>query len=268
MPVPRQGELTLFELWRILVRRRWWILATLLVCVAAGAGWLFANTPAYAANAKVRIGQVANAGLFESTELLSSRLIAEYGEDRADGVRRPKPFLKRAAPSRGAPAVLELTAVGDRPQDAVSLLKRIYGSVHAAHVEFYTQNVKSLSDRIAQASAQRIALQQQYRDASALLNRLIERDPVQASLVALERSRISELMNTLDSELPALEQKLTPPQTQPTELLSEIEAPTRPEGPRPVFVLFLFAFLGCLLGAMLALIIEYLWRQHAGVEAT
>jgi hypothetical protein len=122
-------EISLLELWQILVRRKQWILFTLAVCVVAALAFIFIKAPVYQASVKLRIGQVAGTGLFEPAEELSARLLAHYGEDVADGVKRERPFLARAAAQKNVAATVELVAEADRPEDAVALLERIFEGV-------------------------------------------------------------------------------------------------------------------------------------------
>jgi LPS O-antigen subunit length determinant protein (WzzB/FepE family) len=94
------------------------------------------------------------------------------------------------------------------------------------------------------------------------LERLSHRDVAQASLVMLERSRIASQISGLDAERPGLAQKLLLPQTQPTELVGEIVAPTRPAAPRKVLIGALAVVLGLISGVMLALVADFLARAH------
>lgn len=252
-------EISLLELWQILCKRKLWILVSLLVCVAAGAAYAFLKPPVYEANVKLRIGQAGPGptGLFEVAEELSARVLARYGEDVADGVKRERPFLKRATPQKGLTTTVDLLAEGDTPQDAVELLTRITDEVRKEHQATFERNVSSLSERLKNLDVQRTALQQQYLDASALFDQLKQRDPVQAALMMQERGRLTTSMIGLDAEKPALEQRLSPPQMLPTALLGEINAPRKPAAPKKGLVLALAAVLGLMGGVMLAFAAEF-----------
>jgi uncharacterized protein involved in exopolysaccharide biosynthesis len=255
-------EISLLELWQILVRRRRWMIITLGVCLAAGLAYALLKAPLYEASVKLRIGQVAGSGLFEPAEELSARLLAQYGENVADGVKRERPFLARAAAQKNVVATVELVAEGDRPEDAVALLNRIFEGVQKSHFQNYTQNVQFLTERLQNLDKQRQAFQQQYEDTTAMLERLAQRDPVQASLIMLERGRVSAAMNALDAEKPGLVQKLTRPLTQPTELMGEITAPTKPAKPKRALVVALSAVLGLMGGVMLAFVAEFVAKAR------
>lgn len=250
-------EVDLVALWGILVRRKRWILLAFVLCLAAAVGYLIIKTPIYEASVKVRIGQVASAGPFEAPELLSSRLLSEYGEEVADGVKRARPFLKRATVPKGLATVVELVTEGDSPSDAVSLLTKICNAVQVEHSKNYALNVKYLTERIEYLDLQRRMLMQQLNDATALMEQVKQRDPVQASLIMLERGRLSTALNALDAERPALIQKLSAPQTQATELLGSIAAPAMPAAPKKSLVLALASVLGLMGGVMLAFLVEF-----------
>lgn len=243
-------EISLLELWDMLMRGKYWVLACLAGSLMLGGAYLAFKAPVYEASVKVRVGQVAGGGPFESPDLLSSRLLAEHGEDVADGVKRERPFLKRASVPKSLPSAVELVTEGESPQQAVALLERIHTGIKDAHQQTYALNLKYLTERLDNLEAQRASLADQLTDATALMDQLKQRDPVQASLLMLERGRLATSITALDAERPTLAQKLSPPQTQPTELLGSIQAPTKPAAPRRSSVIALSGVLGIMLGIM------------------
>lgn len=268
-------ELDLFELLRILARRKTAILSCVVVCVLAGATFAFLTPPVYEASIKLRIGQVlvehgSGFGLLESAEELSSRALAQYGETVAEGVRRDRPFLKRANQQKGVPSTVELVAEGDTPGEASGLLVRVVEDIRKAHDATYQRNIKLLNERLDNLDVQRSALQQQFRDANALLEQLKQQNAVQASLVMLELGRISTSISELDSEKPTLSQRLIPPQSRPTALLGDIVDPAEPTSPKKLLILTLSVVMGLIGGIVLAFLAEHVKntrRSDAGSEA-
>ncbi len=251
-------EISLLELWQILVKRKGLIVACLLVCMAAGAAFAFLKAPVYEADVKLRIGQVpGSGGLLENAEEVSSRILAQYGENIADGIKRERPFISTAAVQKSLTTTLQLTAEGDTPEDAARLLKDVVSGISKTHTAMYEDNLKPIAERLKSLDEQRKALQQQYGDISALVDQLKERDSVQASLVMIERGPITTAINQLDAERLHLSQQMTPPQTRPTELIGEITAPTKPSKPKKALVLALAAVLGLMGGVMLAFVAEF-----------
>lgn len=238
---------------RILFRRSKWFAAGLLLCLGVAVAYLALKTPVYEASVKLRIGQVAGTGLLEPADVLASKLITRYGEYIAEGIKRQRPFLKRASASRGTTGVVDLVVEADSPTDAVSLLDRVATGVLKAHDEIFSRNVEPLNSRLQGIDAQRSGLQRQYEEAASLIRRLEKSDPVQASLVAIDQNQIRVLMVRLDAERPNVAQKLAPPQTQGTQMIGEVVAPTEPSTPRLPVVLGLGVVLGIAIGLALAL---------------
>lgn len=251
------NEVSLTQIWLILVRRRLWVLAGLVVSLGVGIAYVALKAPVFEARAKVQIGQTGGAGPFEPAEVLAARLMDRYGENVADGVKRPKPFLSRASAQKGAAPVVELAAEGDRPDEPAALLTKVFDEVARSHAEIFARNVQAMTEQLQSIDARRLALQQQFKDATAILDSLRARDPVQASLVMMERGRVLMLLSELDEQKPKLVQTLSAPKTQPTALLGEVSAPSRPAAPRTVYAMALALVTGLLGGILLALLAEF-----------
>ncbi|WP_168735318.1 Wzz/FepE/Etk N-terminal domain-containing protein [Pseudothauera rhizosphaerae] len=255
------SEIDLFELWQTLVRRRLLILASLTFCLATGVAFALLYPPVYEANVKLRIGQVqASDGLLENATELAARIIAEHGEEVAEGIKRDRPFVTGVSIEKGITTTLQLTVEGDTPEDAARLLRDVANSVQARHNAVYEENLKPISERLARLGEQRAALQQQFDDITEQFELLKERDSVQASLVMLERGPIINSINQHDEERLRLAQQVTPPQSRPTELLGEIVEPAKPSKPRKVLALVLAAVLGLMAGIFLAFVTEFVSR--------
>lgn len=261
-------EINLLELWQILVRRKALILTCFILCLAAGAAFAFLKAPVYEASVKLRIGQVqGNAGQLENAEELSARILAQYGEDVAEGIKRDRPFITKASVQKGVSTTLQLTAEGDTPEDAARLLDAAVRGVQKAHTTMFEDNLKPIAERLKSLDEQRQALQQQYVDLTQLAEQLKDRDSVQASLVMLERGPITNSINQQDAERLRLSQQLTPPQTRPTELIGEITAPAKPSKPKKALVLALAAVLGAMGGVMLAFVTEFVAKAKESVPS-
>lgn len=252
------GETTLFDVWAVLQRRRYSILLGVAVVALSAVAYLSVASPVYRASAKVRVGQFAGAGPFESAAALSARLLAEYGEYAADGVRREPPTLRSAAETRQGSAVIELQVEGRRPEVAAQMLAQIVNAIRARHDETYELALKASQERLRLLDSQRSALSRDYDEGRRLFEVLKDKDAVQASVLTLELGRIASLIAQLDTERPELVRSISPPRTERTELLGEIVPPTQPAIPRVAMVAALASMLGLLFGVMLALLSEFL----------
>jgi uncharacterized protein involved in exopolysaccharide biosynthesis len=265
-------EISLIELWQILARRKALILACFILCLAGGAAFAFLKAPVYEASVKLRIGQVKGDGaappvILENADELSSRILAQYGEDIATGVKRQRPFITKASVQKGVTTTVQLTAEGDTPADAARLLDDVAKSVQKAHTTMFEDNLKPIAERLKSLDEQRTALQQQYADLTQLAEQLKDRDNVQASLLMIERSPITNSLDQQATERLRLSQQITPPATRPTELIGEITAPAKPSKPKKALVLALAAVLGMMGGVMLAFVAEFIAKAKANATA-
>ena len=265
-------EISLIELWQILARRKAFILACFILCLAGGAAFAFLKAPVYEASVKLRIGQVkgddaAPPVMLENADELSSRILVQYGEDVAAGIKRERPFITTASVQKGVTTTVQLTAEGDTPEDAARLLEDVAKGVQKTHTTMFEDNLKPIAERLKSLNEQRTALQQQYADLTQLAEQLKERDNVQASLLMIERSPITDSLDKQATERLRLTQQMTPPATRPTELIGEITAPAKPSKPKKALVLALAAVLGMMGGVMLAFVAEFIAKAKANATA-
>lgn len=262
---PPDSEVTVLDIWRTVLRRKIVIGAWTAFCIAVGAAFAFLSPPVYEASVKLSIGQLPVAsGLspLESAEDISSRALAQFGEDVAQGIKRERPFLKRAAAQKSADWILDLTAEGDTPDEAAILLTRVVESIQATHNATFQRNIQLLNERLTNMEVERQAVKQQLHHAGLLLEQLKQQNAVQASIFIVEVSRISTFLSELESEKTALAQRLAPPQTRPTELLGEIIAPAKPASPKKAMALILSAALGLIGGVMLAFFADFVAKAR------
>lgn len=267
MTGPADDEISLLELWHILVGQKWVILISFVVCVGAGAAYAFIKAPVYEASVMLRVGQFStNAGqpvLLESMNELSSRVTIAHGASIAEGVKRPRPFITEAVVQRGSTTTLQLTAEADTPEQAAQFLQGVVAEVKRAHAADFQDNVALINERLRTLVERRSALQKQYDEITQLIEQLKERNPVQASLVMMERGPLSNTINELDAERLRLSQQLGPLQSRPTVLLGEIVAPTQASEPKKALVLAIAALLGLMGGVMLAFGLEFVAKAKA-----
>ena len=126
----------------------------------------------------------------------------------------------------------------------------------ASHGRNYEDNIGLLKHRVEQIDAQRAALQHRYEAAAAVWERLRQSEPAQASVVLIEQARIASLVMELDAEKPAIAQKLTAPQSQPTEMLGQLTAPTVPSSPNRFVVMTIAFVAGLAIGIVWAFLLE------------
>jgi uncharacterized protein involved in exopolysaccharide biosynthesis len=256
-----ENQVDLVEIWGILVRRRYWILGAVLLAVALATAYVVLTAPVFESRAKIEIGQVSALDepmAFEPAEVLATRLLARYGPIAPDASLRPHPHLTQASLEKGTSAVIELVAQGDAREDPADLLKTIYREVSEAHREIYERNLGALKDRLRQLDDQRGELRLHLQEMTNLLDALKARDPVQASLLMLERGRVLMSLGDLEAQRPRLVQHLAEPLSRPTRLLNEIAGSAEPSEPRRAAAFMLALVVGLVAGILFALFVEFL----------
>lgn len=244
-------------LWSALVRRRWWFFAGFLGCLLAGGVYIALKAPVYEARIKVRIGQVAGDGPFEPVDIVASQIIEQHGARLANGVMRARPYVTRAIGEKGGVPLVELTAEGYGPQEAVRFLESICEEIENRHGAIFQRSVAFLEERLSAADRQRAALHLKYREASAGIARLRDSDPIRAALLAIEAGAIAEVITAIDKDRPEWARELLPPKTESTKRLGEINAPGRASSPKFGLVLSLAIVVGLIVGTTLVLIAEF-----------
>ncbi len=250
-------EISLLELWETLVKRKWIIVACFLLCLIAGAAFALLKPAVYEATATIRIGQITfgaetTAPLLESPAELSTRISSQH---RGNGVQASTP--------RGATTTISLLAQAPSAEDATRSLGIVIENIKNAHQELYERSLQPIRSRLERFDLQSQQLQQQAADLTDLIDRLKEQNPVQASLLIMERNQTMQSITLQDAERLRLLQQLSPPQTRPTELIGEIVAPLKPAQPKRALILVLSGVLGLMGGVMLAFIAEFVSKAKA-----
>ena len=155
LPVDRAAldeEISLVDVWLVVWRNRWWPVAGLLIGLAVAIAYATLSTPVYESHASIKIGNVPNSGLrtqvlIEDPNVLSVELIDEYGQKsvrKTSGV----PYLeKKKVQVRSN--ILDLAAIGHRPEEPRDLLKQIVTKMLQRHRQSYENAIAPLRQRFA-----------------------------------------------------------------------------------------------------------------------
>jgi uncharacterized protein involved in exopolysaccharide biosynthesis len=243
-------EISLLELWQILVKRWALVFLVFLGCILAGAAYAFFKPPVFEANATLRIGQIQSV-LLESPQELIARLV-ELGSGAVS-----------ASVARGANNLVSVVSRSGSAEEAAAALEQAVASVIRVHEGFYQQSTEPLRERVAQIDVQRQAVERELNDIDQLVRQIRGKEPVQASLLVMQRSPLGQTAQQLDAERLRLLQQLSPPQARPTELLGQIAMPARPVQPRKWLILAVAAVLGLMGGVMLAFVAEFVANAKA-----
>jgi len=247
------GEIGLVDLWLVVRRSRLWVLVGLMVGIAAAIAYAAFATPVYESRASIEIGKVPALGLnapvlIEDPGVLSVELIDEFGPKYVNGIVRTPYLEKKEVKVRNN--ILDLVAVGHSSDEPRDFLTQIAAKILQRHQQSYASAIDPLRQRFSAIDRQIGILTTQMKELGELIVRLKESNPVQASLVAIERGHLYANLDQLERDRVVLQQQTTTPYVTPTRVIARPELPERPVSPRRVVALATGIALGLLLGLL------------------
>jgi Chain length determinant protein len=251
--VAMEDEISLVDLWFVVRRDRWWLLAGLLIGVAVAIAYATLSTPVYESRASIQIGNVPSPAqnaplLIEDPNVLSVELIDEYGPKSINGNARTPYLEKKELKVRNN--ILDLAAVGHRPEAPRDLLTQIVAKILQQHQRSYANAIEPLRQRSVAIDRQIGILTTQMKELGDLVTRLKDSNPVQASLVAIERGHLYANLDQLERDRVVVQQQTTTPYVNPTQVIAKPEVQKGPVSPRKIVALVVGIVLGLLVGLL------------------
>ena len=207
-PPPPDDEISLFDLWLVLVRRRWLMAATFAVVVLAGLAFALTRSDVYEYSATLAVGQVYEPGDEDSGPVLApvqspSGVVAEIRSVHA-------PAAVREVVDDGADAGYLPEVNVSSPEG--SKLVRLSGETAAKNAGALSQTMQAIADRVESSHAPRIdsarnSIQQAIESAKNELERLQAREAsLKEQLTSLDAraKTVKERQEELEAELAKL----------------------------------------------------------------
>jgi capsular polysaccharide biosynthesis protein len=262
-PVTPNDEISLIDLWQILIRHKWWVLGTPLLAVIAAGVAVFLMKPQWEAAAVVQVGAVGQAGPVgqaeQEVQLIEPVVAAmERMKHKAfeDAVLAEVPLVRGSLTVKALPHtdMIQITVRGYSQRDAkrsaeatVSHLRKVHDKVAApkirrlkqrlAQVEFEIDRTKAEREMIFKMSGLKAKMiaEEGFMDNLTLANIMIE--------------RYSDLRELEHAKLFYTEQ-LDPMRTYPTSLIEDISVSEKPVSPKKARNILLVGILGLILGVI------------------
>ncbi|MDA8382059.1 MAG: Wzz/FepE/Etk N-terminal domain-containing protein [Betaproteobacteria bacterium] len=254
--IPQEGvardlvsdELTLLELWALILRHKWALILTPLICVSAGMLYVLLAPTVYQSRAMLQVGSLPGHALSEGEEV-AIRLTSQYTPVDTELANHQLPRLARVTVDSADAGILTLDARGRTPREAQKYLQDILDNFLARRERTYVHVVAARQQQLARLQADLRSLQTTLRHnpvgaTSAVglagLLRQAQQSEVYSALLSLNGS-IDRIENELEAGVP------------PTEILTPRYDPTAVK-PRRWFILGLSFVGGVMLGVCLVLI--------------
>lgn len=238
-------QMSLVDLWRVIVGRKWIVFCGFLLGLIVGGAYILLAQPVFKASVSLRVGQIESGhgrAALENLAEVSERLVRlRLGE------------VVKVSMQRGEPSVLQITAEGDSPNAAIERLKTATDNIIEGHKAIFDAYAKPVLARLDALDKQIVFLRREFAEVGRLIDRLREKDGTQAALLLLQRVTITQSISELEAERLRLSQQIASPLGRPTEQLGGVISSDQPVRPRRGLVLAMAALLG--IGAGVACVV-------------
>ena len=264
----QEDEISLIDLWRVIIKRKKMIIGSLLLTLLLVGGWIAISKPVYESRAVLGIGQVGQvgqvAGQVEAPQLLVQRLKEEYRvKDESEGVQKLPMIKEVKTMEKSLPSGVEIIAQAYEAQEAQKFLTDVVVKVIKQHQMLFDigrteqqrqlESLQNEHDRIEQA----LALIE-HRVAS-----LVGSEASLAGLLTLQKDLWRKRMPQIEQQQTAIRLAMSELQSRPTALLRQPTLPANPVKPKPALYLALATVLGLMLGVFGAFFAEFVGKTRA-----
>lgn len=277
-------EMSLQDLWRILMAQREWLFGIPIVCMFLATVGVLIAKPKWEATAVIQIGQVGQSGVgqdsqliepsgraiermkmksFENEVLISLKIPVE-GENPLATLFRSSLTLR----SLGTTDLIQVKVRGDSPNQAAKWALAVVDRLKSVHERLAQPTIDRLRKQQAELKKQMKMIEEERANLLKIVSKSSEAsgDSRFSANLLLSNLLVQKNAELRDFEMRRLaaDEQLTSVRTYPTSLIDLVYVSENPVSPKKLLVLVLAAILGLLLGVVVALSRHY-WRS---VEAS
>lgn len=262
-----EQEISLTELWNILVERKKIIAGCIVVFLVLASIYCLNKRPVYESKTSLQIGIVPNIGTIVSSDVVIYELNEMYGIEK--NPRKKLPYLSEVKfADNGAKNqvadVISLIAYGKTPEEAQSLLQKINNNILAEHKEKYESAVLALKGKIASLEENMEILDQEIEGLNSKVESSGKDSEVVNSLLTFENVKLKQQRVNLSMEVLNLELQASELKARPTNVIIEPTVNEEPVNQKTILVLAVAIVTGTLMGIFVAFFMEFV--QKAKVE--
>jgi len=254
-----EDEISLIDLWNVLMRRKLLILAIAILAVIAATVYSVVATPVYESQAVVLVGKTPATGPLENPDEMVQRLRQAYrvGDD-TEGAREMPYVESISLNKREADHVVTLTARAEAPQQASQFLQTVVDGLIQEHGVRFEQAAALIKSHLDSLTSQTEAFQSQIALIQAEMDQVREVNPVQASVLAVESGKLMAQLPNLEQRRNQLQLDLLDSRSYASRLLRSPTVAAKPIQPRPKLYIAMALVLGVMLGVFAAFFAEFL----------
>lgn len=252
-----RDEITLFDIWQILVMRKWIVLMAPLLSVALAVCYLLQSTAVFECSAQVLVGQVGKGHQIANPAIIVQKLAQKYRvHDKM--ASKVLPYVSAVThDKKESGSIVQIQVIDTTAEGAKGSLEQVVAKLLAEQQDMFEQEkalrqerLKTLSERIENMETFRQKTQQH-------IDRIAKQEPAQAAVLAVEQGSLLALASELEKERFAMQAEMSAVDSYPAQLLGVPHLPEKPIRPKRTLVLLLAGFSGLILGVMIAFVVEF-----------
>lgn len=265
----REDEVSLIDLWRVIVKRKKVIMASLLSVLVLVGLWITVTKPVYESRTVLALGQVGQVGQVEAPQLLVQRLKEEYRvKDESENEARLPAVKEVKTMEKSLPNGVEITVQAYSAEEARKFLADIVAKVIRQHQVLFTMARDEQQKQLESLQKRRDDIEQILLLVRHRMSATAASDAALAGLLTLEQDRLLDQLPQIEQQQAALRMAMSELQSKPTVPLRQPTLPVKPVKPRSALYLALAAVLGLMLGVFGAFFAEFIGKaRQQGNEA-
>ena len=264
-PGARGGEVNLFEIWQILVARKWLVLSVPVATILLAVVYVMQATPLFECSARVLIGQVGQGVQVEKPAVLVQKLGEKYLVwDKTHFSVRPR-VSSISLDKKDTGTIIQIDVVDQSAKGAKLFLEQTVAEILSEQLKLFEQTTEVKRTRLKTLADQLVTLETYQQELARRIAKKDNQDPAQATVLAVEKGGFLKLASELDSERYALQRELDAVNSYPPQLIQVPSLPKKPINVKPSLVILFAGIFGLLLGGVATFFAEFIlkFRQKA-----
>ena len=256
--VPGNGrdEITLFDIWQILVARKWVILSMPIIALLLGLLYLLQATEIYECSARILVGQAGVGRQVENPAVIVQKIAEKY-RVYDNTVSRDLPRVSSVVhDKKDTGIIVQIKTVDATAKGAKQYLEQVVAEILAAQRTLFEQEMELKQTRLKTLSDRLEAVETFQQELEGRIAKVGQQDPAQAAVLAVEKGNFLKLASDLKRERYTLQTEMSSVVFYPAELVGVPHLPSRPIKPKRIIVILLSGISGLLLGIMAAFLAE------------
>lgn len=257
-----RDEITLFDIWQILVARKWVVLSLPIIALLLSVFYLTQATELYECSARVMVGQAGVERLVENPAVIVEKLVEKYGVYDKTIIRELPRVSSVVRDKKDTGNIVQIKAVDATASGAKMYLEKVVAEVLARQHALFEQEMEIKQKRLMTLSGRLEGVEDFLQELERRIGLMDRQDPAQATVLAVEKGGFLRLASDLKRERYDLQTEMSTVVFYPAELLGVPHLPQKPIKPKQPLVLLLAGIFGLLLGIMSAFLAEFIFTAR------